>query len=85
MCNTARLVSAVPLIVETEVAKPVLVAAVAPVQIAQENRPAAGQSYDEYAKTMKTLMDLRRSGGVRSVSEMTYVHPAVEQLRARRQ
>ena len=41
-------------------------------------RPAAGAGYEEYAKTMKHLMALRRSGGVRSISEMTYVHPAVE-------
>jgi hypothetical protein len=47
-------------------------------------RPGTGQSYEEYAKTMKTLLALRRSGSVRSISEMTYVHPAVEDLRARR-
>lgn len=42
-------------------------------------RPAAAaQSYDEYAKTMKALLAARRSGGVRSISEMTYVHPAIE-------
>lgn len=39
------------------------------------------QSYQDYAKIMKTLMALRRSGGVRSISEMTYVHPAVELIR----
>jgi hypothetical protein len=42
-----------------------------------------GQTYEEYAKIMKTMMALRRSGGVRSVSEMTYVHPAVEVIRRR--
>ena len=44
----------------------------------------AEQSYEDYARTMKSLMELRRSGAVRSISEMTYVHPAVEDLRARR-
>ena len=44
-------------------------------------QPGAEQPYDDYAKAMKTLMALRRSGTVRSVSEMTYVHPAVEMLR----
>jgi len=39
------------------------------------------QSREAYAKIMKTMMALRRSGGVRSVSEMTYVHPAVERIR----
>lgn len=42
---------------------------------------SAEQTYDEYAKAMKTLMALKRSGGVRSISEMTYVHPAVEVFR----
>ena len=46
-------------------------------------QPAAEQSYADYAKVMKTLMALRRSDSVRSVSEMTYVHPAVEVLRKR--
>lgn len=45
--------------------------------------PAAEQTYEEYAQAMKTLMALRRPGAVRSVSELTYVHPAVEYLRAR--
>jgi hypothetical protein len=48
---------------------------------AQPARPGATQSYDEYAKTMKTLLELRRSGSVRSVSEMTYVLPVIEDLR----
>jgi hypothetical protein len=47
-------------------------------------RPGATQSYDEYAKTMKMLLELRRSGSVRSVSEMTYVLPAIEDLRKSR-
>jgi hypothetical protein len=67
----------------------VVVAVSEPVRIAaataqQRTRPVAEQSYDDYAKTMKELMALRRSGAVRSISEMTYVHPAVEDLRARR-
>jgi hypothetical protein len=44
-------------------------------------QPAAGQTYEEYAKAMKTLLAVRRSGAVRSVSELTYVHPAVEMIR----
>jgi hypothetical protein len=44
---------------------------------------AAQQTYDDYARAMKTLMALKRPGSVRSVSEMTYVHPTVEDLRAR--
>ena len=68
---------------ETEVvAKPVLVASVVRAPVAQETRPATGQSYEDYAKTMKSLLAVRRLGGVRSVSEMTYVHPAVEGWRA---
>jgi len=43
---------------------------------------ATAQSYDDYAKAMKKLLELKRSGAVRSVSELTYVHPAVEVLRA---
>jgi len=43
---------------------------------------AAGQSYEEYAKAMKAMLALKRSGSVRSISEMTYVHPAVEDWRA---
>jgi len=70
----------------------VVVAAAGPVSIvatmgapaAQRARPVAEQSYEDYAKTMKELMALRRSGAVRSISEMTYVHPAVEDLRAQR-
>jgi hypothetical protein len=45
---------------------------------------ATTQPYDDYASAMKTLMALKRSGSVRSVSEMTYVHPAVEILRQQR-
>lgn len=44
---------------------------------------ASGQSYDDYARAMKKLLALRRSGAVQSVSELTYVHPAVEVLRAK--
>lgn len=55
---------------------------IAAVAAAQElPRPQARQPYDEYARAMKTLMALKRPGSVRSVSEMTYVHPAVEVLR----
>jgi hypothetical protein len=43
---------------------------------------AAGQSYEQYARAMRAMLALKRSGGVRSISEMTYVHPAVEDLRA---
>ncbi len=74
----------IPAAVETEVAKPVLVASIVRAPVAQETRPAAGQSYEDYAKTMKSLLAVRRSGGVRSVSEMTYVHPAVENFRTMR-
>jgi hypothetical protein len=49
--------------------------------VAQSDRLAAAQSYEDYAKTMKALLAARRSGSVRSVSEMTYVHPAIEDLR----
>ena len=65
----------------TETAAPVLIAARVS---APAPRSAAEQSYVDYAKTMKALLELRRSGGVRSISEMTYVHPAIEDLRARR-
>jgi hypothetical protein len=47
----------------------------------QPTRSGATQSYDEYAKAMKSMLALKRSGVVRSVSEMTYVHPAIEDLR----
>ena len=70
----------IPAAVVVAVAEPVRIAAPA----AQRTRPVAGQSYEDYAKTMKELMGLRRSGAVRSISEMTYVHPAVEDLQARR-
>jgi hypothetical protein len=71
---------------------PVAVAAVGPAativlpraSTAQPARPGATQSYDEYAKAMKTLLELRRSGSVRSVSEMTYVLPVIEDLRKTR-
>jgi len=66
--------------VAAPVAEPVRIAASA----TQRTRPVTEQSYDDYAKTMKDLMALKRSGAVRSISEMTYVHPAVEDLRARR-
>lgn len=49
------------------------------------SRAGSAQSYDEYAKMMKSMLALRRSGGVLSVSEMTYVHPAIELLRNLRQ
>ncbi len=68
----------------TETAAPVLIAARVSAPAAQAPRSAAEQSYEDYAKTMKALLELRRSGGVRSISEMTYVHPAIEDLRARR-
>jgi hypothetical protein len=42
---------------------------------------AAPAAYDDYAKAMKTLMALKRSRSVMSVSESTYVHPAVEVFR----
>jgi hypothetical protein len=45
---------------------------------------AAAQPYDDYASAMKTMMALKRPGSVRSVSEMTYVHPAVELIRQQR-
>jgi hypothetical protein len=69
--------------------EPVVIAAsqpASPVRLAAVNvkpgaRPDAGQTYEEYAKAMKTLLGLRRSGAVRSISEMTYVHPAVEVIR----
>ncbi len=64
-------------------AGPIVIAAPA-VTPATQGRPVAEQSYDDYAKTMKELMAIRLSGAVRSISEMTYVHPAVEDLRARR-
>lgn len=70
----------IPAAVVVTVAESVRIAAPA----AQRTRPVAEQSYEDYAKTMKELMGLRRSGAVRSISEMTYVHPAVEDLRARR-
>jgi hypothetical protein len=73
-----------PTAVVVEVAQPVMIVASIGAPPAQETRPVAEQSYEEYAKSMKALMALRRSGGVRSISEMTYVHPAVEDLRARR-
>jgi hypothetical protein len=79
----ARVATAeVPAAVEIEVAKPMVAASVARAPVAQETRSATGQSYEEYAKTMKSLLAMRRSGGVRSVSEMTYVHSAVEDWRA---
>jgi hypothetical protein len=43
--------------------------------------PGAGQTYEEYAKAMKALLALRRTSAVRSISELTYVHPAVEMIR----
>jgi len=61
-----------------------MIAARVSVPAAQVPRRAAEQSHEDYAKTMKELIALRRSGAVRSISEMTYVHPAVEDLRARR-
>ena len=74
-----------PAAVVIAVAEPVAVAAPIRISAAQAAaRPAVGQSYEDYSKAMKTLMALRRSGSVLSVSEMTYVHPAVEDLRARR-
>lgn len=67
--------------VAPEVRRPVVILArVIPAFAGQQ--PAVEQSYDDYAKAMKTLLALRRSGTVRSVSEMTYVHPAVAVLRA---
>lgn len=64
-------------------ARPLLVALARPsaAHAAPEARPVAEPAYDDYAKAMKTMMALRRPGSVRSVSEMTYVHPAVEVLR----
>jgi hypothetical protein len=62
-------------------------AAVAPVVLPASVAvpPAAGYAvpapYEDYAKAMKTLMALKRSRGVLSVGEMTYVHPAVEVFR----
>ena len=50
----------------------------------QPSRAGTAQAYDEYAKTMKSMLALRRSGSVLSVSEMTYVHPAIEDLRNHR-
>lgn len=74
-----------PVTVAIAVVEPVAVAVSARAPAAQAAaRPGAGQSYEEYANTMKTLLALRRSGSVRSISEMTYVHPAVEDLRAQR-
>jgi hypothetical protein len=52
-----------------------------PASTTQPVRSRSTQSYDEYAKAMKSMLALRRSGGVRSVSEITYVHPAIEDLR----
>jgi hypothetical protein len=90
----AEVPAAPPLVkpVLREAPTPVVVAAAEPVTIlasigapvALGPRPTAEQSYEDYAKTMKAMLALRRSGGVRSISEMTYVHPAVEDLRARR-
>lgn len=73
-----------PVTIVAVVAEPASVAVPARAPAAQRTRPVAEQSYEEYAKAMKVLMALRRSGSVRSISEMTYVHPAVEDLRARR-
>jgi len=70
----------IPAAAVVAVAEPVRI----PAPAAQAIRPVAEQSYEEYAKTMKTLLALKRSGAVRSISEMTYVHPAVEDLRAGR-
>jgi hypothetical protein len=78
------LVQEAPTAVVVEVAQPVMIVASIGALPAQGTRPVAGQSYEDYATTMKAMMALRRSGGVRSISEMTYVHPAVEDLRARR-
>lgn len=73
--------AAVPPVAETTARAEIRVPAGAAVAPAP---PDAGQAYDDYAKAMKTLMALKRSGGVRSISEMTYVHPAVEVLRRQR-
>jgi hypothetical protein len=73
-----------PAAVVVKGAEPMSIVAPGGAPAAQGTRPAAGQSYEEYAKTMKALMALRRSGSVSSISEMTYVHPAVEGLRGRR-
>ena len=72
---------------ESTPAVDVATAPAVPVPIVQAPSPspgarAAGQSYEEYAKAMKTMLALKRSGGVRSMSEMTFVHPAVENLRS---
>ena len=73
-----------PAPVAVDIAQPVMIVASIGATPAQGARPAAEQSYEEYAKAMKSLMALRRSGGVRSISEMTFVHPAIEDLRGRR-
>jgi hypothetical protein len=73
-----------PAPVVVAVAEPVSVAAPVRAAARQAAGPLTGQSYEEYARTMRSLMALRRSGGVRSISELTYVHPAVEDLRAHR-
>ena len=75
-------IAAAPVAAET--AAPVIIAARVSAPAAQTPGRVAEQSYEDYARTMKSLMELRRSGAVRSISEMTYVHPAVEDLRARR-
>jgi len=75
-------IAAAPVAAET--AAPVIIAAHVSAPAAQTPGRVAEQSYEDYARTMKSLMELRRSGAVRSISEMTYVHPAVEDLRARR-
>lgn len=73
--------SPAPAAAPPEVRGPVMIPArVIPAFAGQQ--PATEQSYDDYARAMRTLLALRRSGAVRSVSEMTYVHPAVEVLRA---
>lgn len=62
---------------------PAVVAVVEPVREPAVRKPQPSpQSYDDYARTMRAMLAQKRSGGVRSVSEMTYVHPAVEDLRA---
>jgi hypothetical protein len=67
-----------PTVTATVAIEPTPVIRLAGASAAQAAGSASGQSYEDYARTMKTLLELRRSGGVRSVSEMTYVHPAIE-------
>jgi hypothetical protein len=69
------------------VAPPVVATGAAPVVLpamaAAPHAPAGAvpEPYEDYARAMKTLMALKRSRGVLSVGEMTYVHPAVEVFR----